>query len=575
MGNGNLRASQATPTAGSQERGIQAREIPRLQPTRTRNGPIASSDALTWALAALAFALALLRYDGPARGYWDTYIAAPAMLMAGEAPEFVLADGKPAYAMHLRGVLPEDLVGPRGTPQAPGYGTMTRDQRIGTAMLAAPPYLALGLLGFALLFALAAALVVPMAVLVVRAWQAETQPLETTDQGHGPALLGAAVLAFNPYMLSIDRLNPNVFALPLVLLLLWLALARKPAWQLGIVLGVLAGMREEAVCFVPVLAWWQARGPKPLQQRLLPLAQVGLATLFAMLPAMVYKAHAFGSPFVHPSQYAHHEGWRPEFLHGFMGLSFTFNGLLNWPLHETLVRTPHFAFPVMLLWPLVTLRALGLGLSALALCGAVRLRRDVLVLLLGFSLPIYGLFALQENWEEVKMTFLLLALGPLPVLVAAGAQALRGPDARRTGLAVVAVALLLFAGVQVAGQVQAPQDPRWQVRFPNADPKRNPDVQRGLEPGARNDWRFFQSTETPADLARERAKLTAGLPWPAPYLPTACDPYRLACDGGRSLQRLADQAGQRRLRVLDVWGYIYGTRRWPVGRLVEPALPGP
>lgn len=547
-------------------------------------------DLVVLAVTALVFALALLRFDGPARGYWDTYITAPAMFMNRAPVQFVLADGSPAFDIQLRGVLPDDLV------DRDGFGIITRDQRLGSGVVGAGMFAFLGLLGFRVLFALAVALIVPLMALLFRALQdrislaqslrGETPParergLATASEWCG--LLGGVMLACNPFTLSVDRLNANLFTLPLMLLVLWLLVAHRRRWVLlGLTFGVLATLRNEAVCFVPAISWWLLRpaAGASLPARFGRLVGVGAMTLVAMAPVLFFKDYALGNPWLHPSQYAHYQGFRPEFEHSLFGWRFRFNGLFNWPLYDALVRTPHFGFPTWLLLPLVTVRALGTAGVAVCLYGFAALRthqRDVSWLLVLWAAPVYLLFGPQENWEEVKMTFMLLAWPPLGVCFAAGLLALWGGDwamvsgepnpaeresryeGRRIRLTtLVALSFLVWSGLYLAKKVDVPQDKRWYVRFPNADPARNPDALAGLPEAQRNGWQYFQSYETDEEIARERAKLTAGWPWPAPTLPLSWEP-------GREWTEMRAEAGQRQLRVLDIWGYIYGTRRWPAG----------
>ena len=500
-------------------------------------------------MTALTFLFGLVRFDGPARGYWDTYITAPAMFMNQAPVRFVLKDGSPAFRADLDGVLPDDLV------DTSDYGIITKDQRLGPGIAAAAPFALFGQFGFRLFFALVWALVVPLTVWVARAG------LPESDWRDAGGLLGGIALAWNPFSLSVDRLNANGFAMPLMLLVLALALdlRRQSSWAraalLGLAFGLLATIREEAVCFVPavsVAVLWRggARG-----QRFAELVVVGALTVLPMLPIFHFKQFAFGDPFLHPSQYSHYEGFRPTFPHRLIG---DFNGLFNWPFHTDLVRTPHFGYPTYLLFPLVTARALGaLGLG-LALLGAAHLwrtSRRVFVTLLLWSLPVYALFGPQENWEEVKMTFMLLAWPPLGLALAAGVVALVSRETRRWAVTALALAgLVVFAGVKGLGAVEAPADPRWTVRFPNSNPALHADAQIGLAESERSDWVYFQSVETPAELEEQRDKLSAGWPWPARYLP-------LDWDLGRELSEMRGEIGRRDLTVLEIWGYIYGTRR--------------
>ena len=551
-------------------------------------------DHIVLFLAALTFAVALLRFDGPAKGYWDTYITAPAMFMNMQPVDFVLADGTPAFHPQLKGVLPDDLI------DEGDYGIITKDQRLGSGVVGASFFAFLGLLGFRVLFALAVALLVPLTVLLCRVVQDRIRLIEQLRGEVAPArerglavaadwcaLAGGLLLAWNPFVLSVDRLNANLFAMPLMLLLLWLLVPHRKRWIcVGLTFGLLATIRNEAVCFVPAICWWYLKPAKELglMRRFGWLVGVGAMTLVAMSPVLWFKGEAFGNPFLHPSQYPHFQGFRPEFPHSLFGWQFSFNGLFNWPLHDTLVRTPHFAFPTWLLFPLVTARALGTVGVAVALYGAFALhrhQRDLSILLLAWALPVFLLFGPQENWEEVKMTFMLLAWPPLAVWLSAGLQAAWGGDwAMVTGersskeggwwdamririTTLVALSFLVYAGVYMAGKVEAPVDQRWYVRFPNADKVKNPGAQAGLAEAERNDWRYFQSYETAEEIARERRKLVAGWPWPAPYLPLNWDAQREAAE-------MVQEAGERKLQVLEIWGYIYGTRRWPAGKM--PAM---
>jgi hypothetical protein len=507
-----------------------------------------ANDTLIWFATAFTLVFALFRFDGPAKGYWDTYITAPAMFMNQQPVQFVLKDGEPAFNPQLKGVLPDDLV------DKADFGIITKDQRIGGGITASQTYALFGQFGFRLLFALSIALMVPLTVLVWR---------EVMPGRDWAGLLGGLALAWNPYMLNVDRLNANGFCMSLILLMLYLLLRKgTPLWLIGVTFGVLAGIRNEAVCFVPAVMYWYLRrgdSEHTFPVRFGRLVWVGTLTVVALSPILYWKWYAFGHPLMHPSQYDHFQGFRPNFPHSFFGNKFEFNGLFNWPLHTDLVRTPHWGYPTYFLFPLVTVRAMGVLLSGLMLYGIgvlFKTRRPILIFLLAMMAPVYVLFGPQENWEEVKMTFMLLAWPPLGIFIAAGASGL-APKApgfgKRAGIA-LGLALLVFVSVKALGSVEVPQDERWYVRFPNGDKTKNPAAQEGLAETERNDWVYFQSYETESEIARERGKLTAGLPWPAQYLP-------LDWDFGREWTEMNDEVGKRELVVLEIWGYIYGTRK--------------
>ena len=379
----------------------------------------------------------------------------------------------------------------------------------------------------------------------------------TTTRASLSALLAATFLAWNPYVLSIDRLNANVLVLAPCLLLIYLLQRRSSSpLVLGLLLGLIAGIRNEAVCFVPAISLWilWADGSRDVPERLGRLVQVGLWTVVAMLPVFYWKWFAFGHPLMHPSQYPHFQGFRPEFVHSLFGIEFRFNGLFNWPLHDDLVRTPHFGYPTYLLFPLVTLRSLGSLACALILIGLVRAPRRLGLFLVLWMLPVFVLFGPQENWEEVKMTFMLLAWPTFVPASALGLAWITSPDPRRRrllGLVGLAFALLLLG--RGLARVEVPADERWYVRFPKASPG-DPDAREGLAEADRNDWLYFQSFESAEEIARERAKLRALWPWPARYLP-------VALPQPDAIPTMRNEMGARDLQILDIWGYIYGTRK--------------
>ncbi len=502
--------------------------------------------------------LGFIRFDGPAGGYWDTYITAPAMFMSGTPVDFRNADGTPTHTITLEGVLPDDLID-RDT-----YGIITKDQRVGGGIVAAPMVAIFGQIGFRILFALGFALILPLSVLVWRRLELGTD---------WAGLAGGVMLAWNPFVLSIDRLNANMFALPVMLAVLYMLLERPRRLRslvlLGVLFGVLAGIRNEAICFVPAIVYWFLRSDEhsTFTTRFRHLTVVGVLTVLVLVPVFYWKWYAFGHPLMHPSQYPHFQGFRPEFYHQLFGGGFCFNGLFNWPLHDTFVRTPHFGYPTYLLFPLVTIRAMGVVGVAILLVGMGRLwrlHRAVFWLLLLWMVPIYVLFGPQENWEEVKMTFMLLAYPPLGLAFAVGIHGIcRRAHWRRSLVSVAVVSLVLFAGVRSVGNLDVPADERWYQRFPNASPD-NPSSQPGLAAVDRNDHVYFESHESVEEIVRERAKLTAGWPWPMSYLPN-----RLQFEHAQDL--IGKEWDSRTLEVEEVWDHIY--RQLPTNQMRDPRCP--
>ena len=85
---------------------------------------------------AFVFVFSLLRFDGPSRGYWDTYITVPAMFMTGQRVELTRTDGTPRFDYELKGRIPDDTF----DPSENGFGISSKDQRIGAGILFSAPF---------------------------------------------------------------------------------------------------------------------------------------------------------------------------------------------------------------------------------------------------------------------------------------------------------------------------------------------------------------------------------------------------------------------------------------------------
>jgi len=495
-----------------------------------------------WALAACGLVVLLvsaLRFDGPSRGYWDTYITVPAMFLTGQPVELTRIDGTPRYTYALKGRVPDDTYDP--TPGS--FGIASEDQRIGTGILLAAPFALVRLAAFRWGFAAAWTLTFLFGFFAFRRLLG----------GFAVPLAASLLLVFNPFSLYVERLNGNLFGLAILTFLFFLVLDEAPSWWLiGLVYGILGGIRNEAIVvgpmFVAAIAW-RSRGRRAFAGG---LAIFTAAAFAAILPVLLWNRFAYGQMLIHPSQVAHLEGFRPTFPHRFLGAEFAFNGLLNVPFHDHLVRTPHFAFPTFLHWLLVTVNSLGLPPAALAVTGVAALWRKSRVacgLLAFWWLVVYVLFAPQENWEELKQTFMALHLFPLVAFAAAGLDDLvRRARQWRAWLAPLAVAGALAAGVVALRGADFPVDERWYVRFPHA--AANATGLDGLPQALRKDWHFFHTHETPAEIVEERAAMTRLCVLPCLYRPVHLPEADV-------LTRLAAEPFTSTLRTLAIWSYIY------------------
>ena len=492
-----------------------------------------------WCLVVVILLLSALRFDGPARGYWDTYITVPAMFMNAQAVDLHRIDGSPRYEYELVGRVPDDTYDP-----SPGsYGIASADQRIGTAILFAAPFALGNLAAFRWGYAACWALLFLLTLLSLR----------RLTEGFWVPLAGALLLVFNPFSLSLDRLNGNLFGLGVMVLLWFLMTGRKPAWWLvGLLYGIAGGIRNEAIIFGPIfvaLMAYAGGGWRGVSGRLGAFTAAAFAGIF---PVLAWNRFAYGQALIHPSQVSHLEGFRPTFPHSFLGAEFEFNGLLNVPFHDEIVRTPHYAFPTFITWPLVTITSFGILLTAAGLVGTwVLWRRSRLNwALLAYWYGIVALlFAFQENWEALKQTFMALHLFPLVAFVTIGVGwIVRRRRDTRAWLALAAVTAVPVLALAGARAVDVPADERWYERFPHA--AANDSGLAELPEELRKDWQFFYTHETEAEIDRERRHMTRIRPWPAPYRP-------LHLPDGDDLACMVREPGERELRTLAVWSYIY------------------
>jgi hypothetical protein len=309
----------------------------------------------------------------------------------------------------------------------------------------------------------------------------------------------------------------------------------------------------------PAFLWGLGRHRDGRWPRLL----VGCAVAaLAVTPTLVWSAHAFGNPLIHSSQYNDFQGFRPTFPHTvpLIGHTFEFNGLLNWPFHDSVVRTPHFPLPTFVQVPAQFLMTWGTILVAAAALGvwslfADRERRPYGWLLLGWGLPTFALLLPHENWDELKMTYTLLTYPALGLAAAAGLERLvQGVQDRawRPALGVLALTIGLSLAARSTARLDVPLDERWYVRFPGAAV--NGSGIELLTDDVRRDWEFFHTVETDAEIAIERARYSRGWPWPSRYWKR--EPSWT--DGAGKLWR---ELGDRELELLAVWFYIYGGER--------------
>jgi len=255
--------------------------------------------------------------------------------------------------------------------------------------------------------------------------------------------------------LAVYQLNENMETLALSLGLLHLLLrpangrfALASAAAAGVVAGHFLGIRPLGLLMVGGFMVMCATS----WRRLGVGAGAGLCAVF---PWMYVNAASFGTALAHPAVL------RATEKQSLLGIEFTFHPL-NWPwVANQIGRGPDDPFPVLIRLPLELIQAYGAPLIALVLIGLVahkRPRRQTVGLLLWLlPVPLFLMAIVQLGAQ--KLSYMVMALAPMPFLIGAGAAALRdGTKQLRTAAAVCVAGLLLIPWL--LQDLELPLDPR-------------------------------------------------------------------------------------------------------------------
>ena len=336
------------------------------------------------------------------------------------------------------------------------------DAQLGNAALVAGALALYGAIGFQLLYALAGA----MAALGGWAVAAAAVP----GAGRGGLLLALVATACNPYVLSIPLLDENVLTLAWSLPCLGLLL-RAPArlpdraglhWlMVGVLLGMVGNLRHPMAAVAPAVLAYVAVQATGGRNR--AVGFVGLGALGATAFEHVHHYLAIGSVF----QFEHNLQYAP-LPYTVAGHRLQWAGMLNWPIHSELVRTPENPFPMLVGWWLWLADHFGWVALALSLVGAAvlaRRRRATGLLLLGWFGPVLLGLSVQEAWDYPnKMGILLIAAAAWPGWWAQAWQ-YAGQKPLQTGIAVLLLAAAGQAAVLGLAGWQVAADPRYFKRF--------------------------------------------------------------------------------------------------------------
>jgi hypothetical protein len=278
--------------------------------------------------------------------------------------------------------------------------------------------------------------------------------------GRAWGFAGMAFLALNPYVAAIPQLDENLLTLSLSMTLAPFVAAPAGGWATaGALFGVVVLCRHEMLPAAPALIVAAAVSPARRAVWRLLGAFVAVTAL-----ENVHHLLAFGSilRFETYPQY-------PAFDYTIAGVPFSWHGLVNWPFHDHLVRTPHNPFPMLVAWPLHIAARLGLVLSALVAVGAVAIWRKrplEAVFWLAWSAVVVAGVAVQEAWDHLnKMGVMAIVFGAVAAWAVAGAAWVWS----RPFVGIPVIAALAAAGalgIPSLRDWRAPADERYSVLAP-------------------------------------------------------------------------------------------------------------
>lgn len=403
---------------------------------------------------------------------------------------------------------------------------------MGGAIIFAPWFVFFNIFGFRFLFAVSGVLIFVFCFLITRL---------LTDR-FGVCVFSGIIASLNSYILSINNLNPNILGMMIISVLIFLLIRESPEGFIsGLLYGALGGIRNEAVLFFPAILY---RFFSSSEKKGKEAALFVLGTLITIAPILYWNYYAFGNPFMHPTQSPRLEGFRPVFEHQFLFWKFNFNGMLNFPFYDKIVRTPYFPFPTFFLLPLTLISSFGIIISVFAyegITGLFKKHRRAFIFLVLWLLPMYLLLSVQENWSNLKMTFLLLCLNPIVILVSAGLENILSARLILSRIAKIALlSALLFIAVRAVSYFDFSADERWYTRFPRAVKGTNISY-------IGDDLRTKK--EDPGEVIAQKKNLTRGNF--LPQIPNG----KIDIPGKISL--IKQEMNQRDITVVDFWKYIY------------------
>ena len=168
-------------------------------------------------------------------------------------------------------------------------------------------------------------------------------------------------------------------------------------------------------------------------------------------------------------------------------------------------------------------------------------RRQLFIFLMLWFLPMYLLLSAQENWSNLKMTFLLMLISPIIIFIAAGIEGLSSKEKLKSKLAgVIVLSIVLFFVIRSLASFDFEVDQRWYERFPRAVEEKDISY-------IGDDLRTKK--EDPAELLEQKKSLTQGN-----LLPRL---NKTPIDLLEKIQTIKQEMKQKEITLVDIWRYIY------------------
>jgi len=331
------------------------------------------------------------------------------------------------------------------------------DQRLGNVALVAPFITLFNFLGFRLMQALL------MAVVSILFYSL----LNHIFKKEYISIIGAVLIAFNPFLLSLPFITEGIISLMLVLLVIYLLLKHN-LFLAGFVFGALFGSRDVSILFIPAIVYYI--GIKRYKKQI----RFFLGYFISVSQYLVWRFVAFGNIFATPAIQEVN-----MVKHSFLGLNFNYPGLLNFPFYENIVRTISNPYPTFMIIPLQVIQYFGVLFIALAVMGSMHLfkkNRKLAIFLILWSVPFLLFFMLQENWVKYSLiSYITLIMGPLFILITYGLKLFGEKNKIGINILLLGVIMLLIVGpISLARNLEFEQDPRTNLQYPheeNAPPK--------------------------------------------------------------------------------------------------------